>query len=83
MAVSHLFAHQFNLIGRQIVGKYNAVSIENQTSAWRYRLCPNAIALRQSRVVFVSQDLQIKETAGNEKQQHTGNYGCDDAADDE
>ncbi len=51
--VSHLFTHQLDLIGGQIVGQHHAVAIQDQAAAGRDRFSANAVALRKGRVVIM------------------------------
>ena len=52
--VSDLFAHQFDLKGRQVVGEHDAMTIQNQAAARRYRFGSNPIALGKRGIVVVS-----------------------------
>jgi hypothetical protein len=49
------------LKGRQIIRQHNAVPIQNQAAARGNRLGSDTIALRQSRIIFMSHNLQIKD----------------------
>ncbi len=81
LVVPHLFAHQFDLIRRQVVRQHHAVPIQDQAAAGRYGLGADAVALRQSGVIVVLQDLQVEQTAGHRQEQDTGDDAGHDAAD--
>ena len=76
-----LLAHEFELIGRLVVGEHDAVAVENEPAARRDRLDAHAIALRKLGVIVVAQDLQIEQACGDGQQERGDDRSGDDAAD--
>ena len=66
--VAGLLAHEFQLVGRRVLGDDPAGAVEDQSAIGRQRLDARAVALRQLEVMLVLQHLQPESAPG--QQQH-------------